>query len=56
MIDFFKGKKSYLVGAGMIAYGAIGFLLGYQSADEAFKLAMGGAAVMGLRAGIAKGN
>jgi len=54
MKDFFDGKKSYFAGGAMIVYAVLGFALGYQSADEAFKLAMGGAAVMGLRAAIAK--
>jgi len=54
MTQFFQGKKSYLAGGGMIAYAVLGFALGYQSADEAFKLASMGAGVMGLRAAIAK--
>lgn len=54
MKTFFDGKKSYLVGAGMLTYAALGFLLGYQTADEAVKLAMAGAGIMGLRSAIAK--
>jgi len=53
MKQLLDGKKSYLAGGGMIVYAVLGFALGYQSADEAFKLASMGAGVMGLRAAIA---
>lgn len=50
------GYKTYVVGIGMIVYGAIGTMLGYLDANAGTMIIMNGCAVMGLRHGVSKGN
>lgn len=53
-MESLKGKKTYLVAGLMIAYGVLGFVLGYQDAAEAGKLVLEGFGLIMLRLGVAK--
>ena len=53
---FLKGKKTYVVGGLMVAYGIIGTILGYQEAGEAGRIIMEGFGFIFLRMGVAKGE
>lgn len=48
------GKKTYLVGGAMIAYGLIGLAFGWIDQESAVQLIGNGAGLMGLRHGLAK--
>jgi len=49
-----SGKKTYLIGFGMIVFAALGLALGYMSEPEAGTLILEALGIMGLRAGMAK--
>lgn len=56
-MQFLAGSKTYLVGAAMIAYAALGYFhpspdIPAMSADAAIKLAFAALALMGMRSGI----
>lgn len=46
------GYKTYVVGAGMIAYAVIGFALGKVDGNSAIQTFLGALAVMGLRSAV----
>lgn len=46
------GYKTYLLGAGSIAFGVIGYLLGYQDGNTAMGFIIGGFGGMFMRHGI----
>ena len=50
--DFLKGKKSYIIAAGTLAYAGYGFYSGHMTKDEAIKLAIGSGALATLRHGL----
>jgi len=54
IMKLLSGKKSYAVGAGMIVYAGIGYGLKFLTAAEAGQIAMQGAGILALRAGITK--
>jgi len=54
MIEFLKGKKTYIVVAAMVLYAGLGLVLGYQTQDQAITLVLDGLAIAGLRLGMAK--
>jgi len=56
MIEFFKGKKTYLVAAGMIVYAVLGMQLGQLDQDTTVQLILQALGFTGLRLGIAKGS
>ncbi len=49
-----NGRKTYIVGVGMILYAVAGVLLKQTDANEAITLIMEALAIMGLRHGIEK--
>lgn len=52
-MNFLPGKKTYVVAVGIIIYGVLGFLIGYQDAAEAGRTILEGIVAITLRAGIA---
>lgn len=49
-----EGKKTYLIAAATILYGALGLALGHLNVDQAAELILGGSGLAALRAGLAK--
>jgi len=56
MIEFFKGKKTYFVAAGMIVYAVLGMQLGQIDQDTTVQLILQALGFTGIRLGIAKGR
>jgi len=54
VIDWLKGKKVYLIGAGMILYGVGGYVAGLHDWDTAISFISQGLLGMGIRAGVSK--
>lgn len=46
------GRKTYIVSAAMVAYAALGFLLGELDANRAVELILEASAVAALRRGV----
>ena len=49
-----SGKRTYIVGIGMILYGIGGFAAGIHDWEAGLKLVLEGLGLCGLRAGVAK--
>ena len=46
MLNFFPGAKTYLIGAGMIAYGLLGMAMGWLDQAEAGRIILEGAGLV----------
>lgn len=53
-MNFLSGKKTYIVGVGMILYGVGGWVAGIHDYNTAIKMVLEALAIMGLRAGVSK--
>ncbi len=55
IIETLKGKKAYIIAAGMILYALLGWLNGQMPQDKAVELVLEALGLGSLRAGISKG-
>lgn len=53
-LDALKGKKTYIVAAGMVLYAILGIVLGQITPDQGVLLILQGLGFAGLRHGIKK--
>lgn len=51
MLNFFPGYKTYIIGAGMIAYGLLGMAMGWVDQAESGRIILEGAGLLALRKG-----
>lgn len=52
MINYLKGKKSYILAIGGIVYALLGYFTGHLDANSALNLVFGSMGLSTLRAGI----
>lgn len=55
-LSILHGKKTYLVSAGMVLYGALGLWLGQLSPEAAAVLIFDGLAFAGIRHGVSQSS
>jgi hypothetical protein len=54
MLESLQGKKTYLIAAATVSYALLGYLTGNLDFNQAATVALNGAGLASLRAGVAK--